>query len=341
MRRNVRQGDEYTMNFVMFAISLICFGYLFWHVLMLVIFLPTMGVLPLLMWVTDGERTRAKRVLFLPVLLLSFLFGTLLPAVFYSGGIYAITSHFAQQATHAWIYVGLGGLLCFWFAAPSGETSLLAIVTSLTCYILFMTLLGPLGQKVADMGDTVIGLGIAAILAFLIGLFVWAFGADTDIRARPKAVSIAVGLLYLTIGVGMLRSLVEGRLLPMLEALWEMPILSTLLIGAILGAVIFLYRQVGQGRNWARVTLLVFFILLVPFAILDVIQRFGENVVSATLVLMQETMSSIALVLVFTPSANAWFRIVKATRRLAHDIAAAPSPPPLPPARCEYPEGEG
>lgn len=48
------------MNFLKFALSLICFGYLFWHVLMMVIFLPTMAFAPLLMWVTEGERTSSK-----------------------------------------------------------------------------------------------------------------------------------------------------------------------------------------------------------------------------------------------------------------------------------------
>lgn len=74
------------MNFVKFAFSLFCFGYLFWHVLMLVISLPTMACAPLLMWATEGERTPTKRLLFFPLLLLCFFFGTFLPAAFYSGG---------------------------------------------------------------------------------------------------------------------------------------------------------------------------------------------------------------------------------------------------------------
>jgi len=156
------------MNFLKFALSLICFGYLFWHVLMLVIFLPTMAVAPLLVWSTEGERTSAKRFLFLPLLLLSFFFGTFLPAAFYSGGVYAITSHFVQHASHAWIYIGIGGLLCFWFAAPSGETSILAILTSLGCYILFMTVLGPVGQRIGDLGDTVINWTIGIMLVLLV-----------------------------------------------------------------------------------------------------------------------------------------------------------------------------
>jgi hypothetical protein len=327
------------MNFVFFALSLICFGYLFWHVLMLVIFLPTMGVAPLLVWVTEGERTPTKRLLFLPVLLISFFFGTFLPAAFYSGGVYAITSHFAQEATHAWLYVGIGGLLCFWFSAPSGETSLLAILTSLACYILFMTVLGPVGQRVADMGDTIIGLGIAVMLAFLVGLLVWALGAEAPSLARPKVVSVALTLLYATLGVGLLRSFAEGRLARILKTAWEMPIVMALLLSLIFGSMIALYRKVGQGRNWARVTLLVFFVLLLPFGILDLIQRFEINAVSATLASVQELMAGAAIVLLFTPLANSWFRAVKANRKQLK--TAEPSPPPLPRARGGHSEGEG
>lgn len=156
------------MNFVKFAVCLICFGFLFWHVLILVIFLPTMGVAPLLVWTTKGERTTAKRVLFLPVLLVTFLFGTFLPAAFYSGGVFAITSHFMQHATHTWVYVVIGGLLCFWFAAPSGETSLLAVLSSLGCYILFMTVMGSTGQRIGDIGDTIIIWAVRIMLVLLV-----------------------------------------------------------------------------------------------------------------------------------------------------------------------------
>jgi hypothetical protein len=172
------------MNFLKFAFSLICFGYLFWHVLIHVIILLAMAAVPLLVWVTEDERTSAKRFLFLPVLLVSFFFGTFLPAAFYSGGVYAITSHFMQYATHAWIYVCIGGLLCFWFAAPSGETSILAILTSLGCYVLFMTVLGPIGQRIGNIGTTVIywALGIMVgllVIGLLAMLVFWLFKKAT------------------------------------------------------------------------------------------------------------------------------------------------------------------
>jgi hypothetical protein len=177
------------------------------------------------------------------------------------------------------------------------------------------------------------------MLAFLVGLLVWALGAEEPTPARPKVVAVAVTLLYAALGVGLLRLVAEGRLARMLKTVWEMPILMTLLLSAILGGMIALYRKVGQGRNWARVTLLVFFILFLPFGILDLIQRFQTNALSATLASVQELMAGGAVVLVFTPLANSWFRAVKANRKQIK--TAEPSPPPLPRARGGHSEGEG
>lgn len=173
------------MNFIKFAVSLLCFGYLFWYVLMLVISLPSWGLAPVVMWVTEGKRSTMKRILVIPVLLLSLILGMLLPAGFYSAGIFAITSYFMQQASHPWLYVIIGGLMCFWFVAPSGETNILAILISLGCYVLFMTIMEPIGEQISNIGDSIIGwtfgiLFIFLVVGLLIAFVVWLVKKTTE-----------------------------------------------------------------------------------------------------------------------------------------------------------------
>ncbi len=127
---------------------------------------------------------------------------------------------------------------------------------------------------------------------------------------RPRVVSIAIGLLYAALGVGMIRLLTDGHFLALLRTIGEMPILLILVVGLPV-LMVGLYWKVGQGCNWARVTLLVFCIFFTPFGIFDLLRRWAENPLSATLGLLQVAMSTISVALVFTPSANSWFRAVR------------------------------
>ncbi len=180
------------MNFIKFAVSLLCFGYLFWYVLMIIISLPSWGLAPIVIWVSENNRSLMKRFFYIPVLLLALFLGTFLPAGFYSAGIFAITSYFMQQASYPWLYIIIGGLVCFSFSAPSGETNLLGMLSSLGCYILFMTIMEPIGEQISNIGDSIIGWTIGIMLIFLaVGLLivfvVWLFKKVTE---NPPSLSL-------------------------------------------------------------------------------------------------------------------------------------------------------
>jgi len=132
-----------------------------------------MAFMPLLTWATEGNRTRAKKVLFVPIFVGTFVFGTLLPALFYSGGIFAITTYFMKGASHPVVYAIIGGFFCFWFAAPSGETNLLAVLLSVVSYILYMTILKTFGQNIGDIGFAIVDWVLAILFPLLcIGLII-------------------------------------------------------------------------------------------------------------------------------------------------------------------------
>lgn len=161
------------MHFIKYVIAITCFEFLFWYLIFMIISLPSMAFIPWLTWATEEERTKIKKILFVPILIGMFLFGTLLPALFYSGGIFATTSYFMKGASHPVVYAIIGGLLCFWFAAPSGETNLLAVLLSVILYILYMTILKTFGQNIGDIGFSIVNWILAILLPLLfIGLII-------------------------------------------------------------------------------------------------------------------------------------------------------------------------
>jgi len=65
---------------------------------------------------------------------------------------------------------------------------------------------------------------------------------------------------------------------------------------------------VGSRRNWARILLLVLTIIGSPFAINSIITSFGINPISGVLGVIQVLMQVVALVLLFLPASNKWYR---------------------------------
>ena len=85
----------------------------------------------------------------------------------------------------------------------------------------------------------------------------------------------------------------------------------------ILGLMLWLIWMIGRGRNWARITYLILFLLGLPFSIGPLVQSFSLFPLSASIGLAQMLLQIVALVLLFTGAARRWF-------------SAPPAPPSLP-----------
>jgi hypothetical protein len=137
----------------------------------LIVSLPSMPFVGLVAWATGEQKTQAKRMLLIPILIAAFIFGNLIPSLFYSAGIFAITNYFMLDATHPMVYAVIGRLLCLWTRAPSGETNLFGTLISVVSYILYMTVLKTFGQNVSDMGFRIVNLVFVVLIpVFMIGL---------------------------------------------------------------------------------------------------------------------------------------------------------------------------
>jgi hypothetical protein len=129
---------------------------------------------------------------------------------------------------------------------------------------------------------------------------------------RPLSVGIAFTLLWTSLAIGVL--LVVWRLVAMAnQGIALIAGLVTFAIVTFLGAVMFFWilRAVAQGRNWGRITVLVLS-AVGSLATLMSIQTLMDR--SAIDVIVRFAMWITATVLLFTPTASAWYREMKAWR---------------------------
>ena len=82
----------------------------------------------------------------------------------------------------------------------------------------------------------------------------------------------------------------------------------------VLAIMWFFIYMIGKGRNWARITFLVLFIIGIPFAIMPLLQSLAANPISGFLGLAQTVIQIVALVFLFQKASTDWFRQMKANR---------------------------
>jgi hypothetical protein len=122
--------------------------------------------------------------------------------------------------------------------------------------------------------------------------------------ARPANVAAAMKLLYATLGIGVLRSVVEFHGLS--EAVPAEFIVTVWVL--VITIMLTLFHNIGVGRNWARIVFLVLFVAGLPFSIEPLLLSLSSNVVSGILGVAQMAGQITALIMLFRPDSNAWFR---------------------------------
>ena len=131
-------------------------------------------------------------------------------------------------------------------------------------------------------------------------------------KGRPDKVSTAVTLLWVTIAIGIVGSIMEFP--SSLEVATAQGfglgfiIFTTFFTLAILAFFIFM---IGKGKNWARITFLVFFIIGIPLAGRSLFQSLLRNPVSGILGIVEIILEIIALVFLFQKPSSDWFKSIK------------------------------
>jgi hypothetical protein len=125
---------------------------------------------------------------------------------------------------------------------------------------------------------------------------------------RPKNVENALKLLYISLGIGLLSSIIRAFSAdPKIPAPPEFILFFAI---CILGIIWLFIYKIGKGSNGARITYLVFFILGILF--IPVYLKNLETDSTGTLFFVVQTILQIvALIFLFQKPSSDWFREIK------------------------------
>jgi hypothetical protein len=101
------------------------------------------------------------------------------------------------------------------------------------------------------------------------------------------------------------------------------PVQSVIMLIVILGITYGLIKCIGLGMRWARLLLLVLFLLELAFLVWAHAALFNANMLITVLCLLQLSLQVIALYYLFSRNSTQWFNRVK---EKANDEPTAPLP---------------
>ena len=123
---------------------------------------------------------------------------------------------------------------------------------------------------------------------------------------KPQPVVTAVNLLWASLAVGLVKMLMDfSNLSGMAPAAF-----TNIILIFTFALIAFLIFKISAGRNWARITLLVMFIIGVLPTLPIVLDDFSRSAVVGALSVAQIGLQVYALILLFTQPGSSWFRKV-------------------------------
>lgn len=129
----------------------------------------------------------------------------------------------------------------------------------------------------------------------------------TETAARPAKVGLSIKLLYLIVGIGVLRT----AMIVIRHADVRSPYFLVSIKVMLYALSLFLIYQVGRGRNWARWALVAILIVNIPLTILPAFETLSIVPVQTILGFLQLGLYVFALVLLFHADSSEWFGIAK------------------------------
>ena len=124
-----------------------------------------------------------------------------------------------------------------------------------------------------------------------------------ELSERPPKVSLAIKLLYLVVGIGMIRAVMTV----LRHADVRSPYFFILTKFFIYTGSLFLIYQLGKGKNWAKVSLVVILAISIPLTILPAFESISHNPIHTLLGFMQIILYVVALVFLFHNNSSNWF----------------------------------
>jgi hypothetical protein len=113
--------------------------------------------------------------------------------------------------------------------------------------------------------------------------------------ARPAMAELSVRLLWLSLGIGVVQVPLDWPF-----ASRPFVTLSAFIVIFTFAMVAFFIWKIGQGKNWARIVFLLFFLLGVEPYVSHTRSHFTHSVLSGTLGAVQFGLEVVGLCLIFT-----------------------------------------
>jgi hypothetical protein len=137
-------------------------------------------------------------------------------------------------------------------------------------------------------------------------------------KTRPKNVSTAIKLLYLSLILGIINSvlvvitLINSPVTSLPSAYLGITTGITIFILFVtLALLAFFIYKIGKGKNWARILYLILFLIGIPSAVINLIQFFTTWAISGIIGFCEIILDAVAVILLFQKSSSAWFNLKK------------------------------
>ena len=137
---------------------------------------------------------------------------------------------------------------------------------------------------------------------------------------RPKQVVTAIYLLYISLVIGLVSGLInifsgniEATVAAQGGAAQATPgrISQVIMLVIILVIMWLIYFCISKRQNWARILFLVLYVLGAVAWVFSLKQMAATSVLMLILSCINMALGLMALILLFTPNGNQWFRRVK------------------------------
>ncbi len=123
---------------------------------------------------------------------------------------------------------------------------------------------------------------------------------------RPERVSWAIKILWSGVALGVISSVYTTSTLPsVLQLVMALKLLFLFVFSS------FLIYMTGIGRNWARITLLIFFGVDIPFSVPVLMGLFSLNPTFVILKFGLLILQAIALIFLFQKPSSDWFKSMR------------------------------
>lgn len=121
---------------------------------------------------------------------------------------------------------------------------------------------------------------------------------------KPSQINTAVNLLWASLAIGFVKSIMDMQHLGSQAS----PAFTNFILISVIAVMVLLIVFISKGKNWARITFLVLFILGSLPSIPLVLGEFTRSPVLGAFSLVQIVLQVVALYMVFTKPGAAWFK---------------------------------